>query len=166
MRRKFPALTVAITGLFAGLFLYASPAMARDYSAGPLLVAHPWAPPTLGKQKIGVAYFTVRNPGAEDDRLLGVDLPDGGTAQLHNSQIENDVMRMRPIDGAVIAAGGELTLKPGAMHVMLSDLPGPLIEGGLLKLKLHFEKAGPIEVAAMIEKRSVTPSSPSPHSGH
>lgn len=156
----------SITALCAGLFLYFSPVVARDYSAGALLIAHPWAPPTLGKQNIGVAYFTIRNSGAEADRLLGVDLPDGGQASLHNSEMQDGVMRMRPIDAAVIPAGGDLSLQPGGMHVMLSDLPGPLIKGGRLRLILRFEKAGPVEAEAAIEPRMAAPSAPSPHQGH
>lgn len=165
---RWPLNRIFAVALGAGLALTAvsMQLQARDYSVGGIRISHSWAPSSLGKQRIGVAYFTLHNSGPDADRLLGIDLPDGGKAQLHNSQIENDIMRMRPVDGATIPAGGELVLKPGGMHVMLSDLPGPLIEGGQLKLKLHFEKAGPLEVAARIEKRSATPSSPPPHSGH
>jgi copper(I)-binding protein len=163
LRRSYYKIFVAL--LCAELVLAAGPlhVQARDYSAGQLVIAHPWAPPSLGKQRIGVAYFTVRNSGVEADRLLGVELPQGGQAQMHNSQMQDGVMRMRPADAPEIPAGGELVLRPGAMHVMLMDLPGPLIEGDGLKLILRFEKAGPVEMEAAVEPR---PSTPSPHQGH
>ncbi|MFZ5932086.1 MAG: copper chaperone PCu(A)C [Pseudomonadota bacterium] len=158
----------AVIGISAYLVaaLNLSQVMAHDYSTGQLVIAHPWAPPTLGKQRIGVVYFTLRNQGPDMDRLLAIDLPDGGQAQMHDSQMQDGVMRMRPIDAAVIPAGGELALQPGGMHVMLGDLPGPLIKGGRLRLILRFEKAGPVEAEAAIEPRVAAPSAPSPHQGH
>ncbi len=166
MRMHPQKMAACIGGMWLALTLHTSQAMARDYSAGQLVIAHPWAPPTLGKQRIGVTYFTLRNQGPDADRLLAIDLPDGGQAQMHNSQMQDGVMRMRPMDAALIPAGGELVLQPGGMHVMLAGLPGPLIKGGRLKLILRFEAAGPVEVEAAIEPRVTAPSPPSPHQGH
>lgn len=151
--------------LCTGLVLAAGPlcVQARDFSAGRLSIIHPWAPPSLGKQRIGVAYFIVRNSGVEADRLLGVELPEGGRAQMHVSQMQDGVMRMRPVDAPEIPAGGELVLEPGAMHVMLMDLPGPLNEGDGLNLILRFEKSGLLEIEAAVETRL---SGPSSHQGH
>ncbi|MEQ1887670.1 MAG: copper chaperone PCu(A)C [Alphaproteobacteria bacterium] len=136
--------------------------MAHDYSAGRLAIAHPWAPPTLGKQRTGVIYFTIHNRGEQAERLLGIDLPEGGHAMMHSSEIQDGVMRMRPVDALKIPAQAEVALLPGGMHVMLTDLPGPLIEGGRLKFRLHFEIAGPVEVEAAIEPRGSTASAPPP----
>lgn len=166
MRMHPQKMAACIGGMWLAFTLHAGQVMAHDYSAGQLVIAHPWSPPTLGKQRIGVAYFTLRNQGSEADRLLGIDLPGGGQAQMHNSQMQDGVMRMRQMDAALIPAGGELVLQPGAMHVMLTDLPSPLIKGGHLKLILRFEAAGPVEVEAAIEPRVATLSAPSPHQGH
>lgn len=152
MRMHPQKMAACIGGMWLALTLNASQPVAQDHSAGQLVIADPWAPPTLGRQRIGVVYFSVRNSGAGADRLLGVDLPQGGQARIHTSQVQDGVMRMRPIDAAAIPAGDELVLKPGGMHVMLNELPGPLIEGGQLKLILRFEKAGPVDVEAAIEK--------------
>lgn len=166
MRRQLQKIAAAFTGMWLALGMSHGVLMAHDYSTGQLVIAHPWAPPTLGKQRIGVVYFTLRNQGPDTDRLLAIDLPDGGQAQLHDSQMQDGVMRMRPIDGAAIPAGGELVLQPGGMHVMLNGLPGPLIKGDRIRLILRFEKAGPVEAEAAIEPRAAAPSAPSPHQGH
>lgn len=141
------------------------PLRAHEYNAGQLTIAHPWAPPTLGRQRIGVVYFTILNAGADADRLLGIDLPQGGQAQIHISALQDGVMRMRPADRPVIPAHGLLALEPGGMHVMLGDLPEPLIKGGRLPLILNFEKAGQVLVEAAIEARQPAPTQPS-HQGH
>lgn len=139
---------------------------AQEYLAGQIIITQAWAPPTLGKQRIGVAYFRLHNQGPDADRLLAVELPDGGEAGLHTSLIRDGVMRMRPLDAVAIPAGGEAVLQPGGMHVMLSGLPGPLAEGGRLKLRLRLERAGVLNLEAAIEKRPAASTAPSPHQGH
>ncbi len=159
-QRRFRLIRIgssAFIAMWLAVTLHASRPMAQEYSAGQLVIAHPWTPPTLGKQRIAVVYFTVRNPGPEAERLLGVDLPEGGQARMHTSEMQNGVMRMRPVDEAMIPAGGELVLQPGGMHVMLNALPGPLITGNRLKLKLRFEKAGQVDVEAAIKLRADMP---------
>ncbi len=138
---------------------------AQEYNAGQIAIAQAWAPPTLGRQRIGVAYFTISNAGVDADRLLGIDLPRGGRAQIHISQLQDGVLRMRPADKPVIPAHGMLVLEPGGMHVMLSDLPGPLLKGGVIQLNLHFEKAGQVLVEAAVEARKPVSAQPS-HQGH
>lgn len=165
MRPSWMRQAAAGAGVALALIYGGAPVLAQDYRAGTITIGHPWAPPTLGKLRIGAVYFTLHNHGPRADRLLGVDLPEGGTAQLHNSEIKDGVMRMRPIDAPTLPPGGEMILRPGGMHVMLSGLPGALISGRKLPLTLRFEQAGAIEVQALIElptKRAA----PESHQGH
>lgn len=136
------------------------PVMAQDFHAGNLVILDPWAPPSLGQQRIGAVYFSVRNQGQTPDRLQAIDLPDGGQAMLHNSVMQDGIMHMGMMDVLDIPAGGEAALEPGAMHVMLMDLPGPLLKGSKLRLILHFEKAGPVDVQAEIRPRPVNQTPP------
>jgi hypothetical protein len=55
-------------------------------------------------------------------------------------------MSMRRVDGIDLPAGREVTLSPGASHIMLVDLARPLVAGDTLRLTLTFEKAGPLAV--------------------
>lgn len=160
MRYALQKICAAFFSLWIALWLNGNPAVAQDVGAGQITVMHPWAPPTLGKQRAGVAYFSLRNAGAQADRLLGIDVPGGGHAQMHSSEMRDGIMRMRPTDAPSIPAGGELVLQPGGMHVMLTDLPAPLIKGESLRLILRFERMGPVLVEAAIEPRRVTQSHP------
>ena len=166
MRQYMYLFAAAFIGANFVLAFSASQSLARDYSSGQLTIAHPWAPPTLGKQRTGVIYFTLHNRASRTDRLLGIDLPEGGQARLHASQMQDGVMRMRPVDALEVPAQAEVALQPGGMHVMLSDLPGPLIKGGRLKFRLRFENAGPVEAEAAIEPRGATASAPPQHHQH
>lgn len=133
--------------------LYGGQTAARDYRAGALVISQAWAPEGLGKQKIGVAYFTIRNQGEAPDRLLAIELPAGGAAKLHESLMQDGVMRMRPVEAPEIPPGGELLLQPGGLHVMLSNLPATLTAGEQLRLKLQFAVAGETEIEAEIRPR-------------
>ena len=137
-------------------------AAAGDYRVGALVINEAWAPASLGKQKIGVAYFTIRNQGEAPDRLLAIELLSGGTAMLHESLMQDGVMRMRPVDAPEIPAGGELLLRPGGLHVMLTNLPAPLTAGERVRLKLQFALAGETEIEAEVKPRPAT----QPHQGH
>lgn len=148
---------IIITAL--ALYLASAPAgrvIAEESHSTPITVTHAWSPPTLGKQKIGVVYFTIRNDGETTDFLTGIDLPDGGKAHPHASELKDGIMRMRPSGPIQIPPGGVLEMRPGGEHVMLTDLPGPLIRGGTIKLILHFRQAGDIQITAQIAA-SVTP---------
>lgn len=147
------------------LALGALPAIAKEFQTGNLVIADPWAPPAIGQQRIGAVYFSIRNQGLTPERLQAVELPDGGRAMLHSSAMQDGIMRMRPLDAVEIPAGGEVALLPGAMHVMLTDLPGPLRKDANLRLVLRFERAGPVEVRATVRPRPVDAAPPS-HPGH
>ena len=58
---------------------------------------------------------------------------------------QGEVLQMRPRpEGFVVPAGGRTELRPGGKHLMLyavKDTPASL------HLTLHFEKAGPVQLA-------------------
>jgi copper(I)-binding protein len=102
-------------------------------------------------QEMGVVYLTVVNPGPESDRLLRVETGAARVAEMHESLHENGVVRMvaRP-EGFEVPAGGTLELGPGGKHIMLVE-PRELQEAaGTVPLTLHFERAGAIEVRAVL----------------
>jgi copper(I)-binding protein len=74
-----------------------------------------------------------------------------GTAELHQMVMDAGVMRMRAVAGLDVKPGDRLVLKPGAYHVMLTDLKRPLQAGETFPLTLRFAKAGSIEVSVEVE---------------
>jgi len=59
-------------------------------------------------------------------------------------------MRMRPIDGVEIPAGGSVELKPGGLHIMLLDVQRDLEPGQTVTLKLDFESGRSLVVDAPV----------------
>lgn len=94
------------------------------------------------------AYFTLR-AYRTDIRLTGVDSDDAGRVELHDSRMENGVMRMVPLTLPVtIPAGGEIAFEPGGQHAMLFDVGPDARPGGRVHLRFHFDGLDPIDVQA------------------
>lgn len=109
-------------------------------------VEAPFARATAGPARNGATFLTVRNAGAEADRLIGAKTPVAERAELHTHLHENGVMKMRPVEAIAVPAGGVATLEPGGDHIMMMGLKAPLKEGESFPLTLIFEKAGEVTV--------------------
>jgi periplasmic copper chaperone A len=128
----------------------AVPAMAQQSPA--VAVSNAWARATPPGAQSGVVYFTVTNGGAAADQILSASTPVAGKAQLHTTIDDNGVMKMRPIKDIDVKPGAKVTLKPDGMHLMLTELKGPLKEGESFPLALTFAKAGTVETTVTVKK--------------
>jgi len=113
-------------------------------------VDNAWARATPGKAETGAAYVTLK--AASADRLIGAATPVAKKAELHTMTMEDGVMKMRPLTGIDLPAGQAVTLKPGAMHIMLLGLTAPLHAGQSFPVTLQFEKAGTETVNVSVEQ--------------
>ncbi|MCP4167649.1 MAG: copper chaperone PCu(A)C [Chloroflexi bacterium] len=142
------------------IFLFAFTAIALSGCAGgsqgpDLVIEEAWVRQSPMAEGNGAVYMILINNGNEDDALIGASTDASNVVELHETTMENDVMRMRPVEGQriVIPAKGQVELKPAGLHVMLIDLKDALKPGSTLKLALSFEKSGDrtltVEVRAM-----------------
>jgi copper(I)-binding protein len=119
-------------------------------TSGPdIAVEGPWARSSPKMAEAGAAYMILTNNGSESDRLLSASTEAAEVVEFHESFMdENQVMKMRPIEGGVIEvpAGSSIELKPGGMHLMLIKLVNPLEEGTQISLILNFEKSGEMSI--------------------
>ncbi len=79
--------------VLAVLLLPACFANAHEYKAGELEIAHPWSQELPPNAPTVAAYFVIHNNGKTTDRLLSVDSPIAGVAQLHEHVMQNDLMK-------------------------------------------------------------------------
>lgn len=143
-RTRSAALALATFGAFSAA------AHAADVRIGSISIQHPYARATAPGQPTGGAYVRLVNAGAAD-RLLSASADVSRSVELHEMKMENDVMRMRQVDGIAIPAGQTVELKPGGLHIMMMGLKAPLAAGASFPLTLRFEKAGEVTVQAVIE---------------
>jgi|YNPMSStandDraft_1061717.scaffolds.fasta_scaffold08464_4 copper(I)-binding protein len=143
--------TIPRRGLLAlGLAAIATPALAHDYTHGDLRIGHPWSR-AAGANTNGAGYMTIRNTGAQPDRLVSASTPIARTVELHTHIRDGEVMRMRPVNDIPVPAGQTVRLRPGGLHVMLIGLTEPLRQGAEVPLTLRFERAGEVQVMLAIE---------------
>jgi len=114
--------------------------------AGGIEVEGAWARASIGTERPGVAYMTIRNNGVQSDRLIGAKTPVAKRAMVHESLRRDGVMKMRPAENIEVAPGGAVVLEPGGRHLMLSFLQKKLVEGEAFPLTLTFEHAGEVRV--------------------
>lgn len=113
-------------------------------------VSDVWTRATPPGAKLSAAFFSMKGEEA-GDRLIKASTPAAGRVEIHESRMDGEIMRMRELsDGLAVAAGQEITLAPGGIHLMLLDLPAPLVEGESIALTLQFEQAGAITVQAEV----------------
>ena len=142
--------------VLAALLLPACFATAHEYKAGELEIAHPWSQELPPNAPTVAAYFVIHNKGKTADRLLSVDSPIAGDAQLHEHIKQNDLMKMQQVPSVEIPAGGEITFAPMAYHVMLLELKDRslLADGKHFPLTMHFEKSGDVTVEVTVQKKA------------
>jgi len=138
--------------LIAGLALagIALLTQAHEYRLGQIAIGHPYARSTAPGQPTGGAYLRLENHGAPD-RLVSVRAAVCRTVELHTSQMDGDVMRMREVDAIDLPANKVVALQPGGTHVMLVGLKAALKEGDSFPLTLKFEKAGEVTVEVKVQ---------------
>ena len=126
-------------------------ALAACSAPGPKISAHDaWARET-GASDMAAVYVTIENKGGADE-LTGV-RANIADATLHETTMEDGVMRMRPIEagqGLVVPSNGKLVLAPGGAHVMLMGLRKPLTNGDRFDVTLLFDRSRPERVTVTV----------------
>ncbi len=97
---------------------------------------------------VAAVYLTVENRSDQPVALVGV-RTDRGRAEIHESFVEDDLMRMRRIASVVIEAGETVVLEPGGLHIMLFEVAG-LVPGDGVNLILEFNDGSDIAVSAPV----------------
>jgi copper(I)-binding protein len=102
--------------------------------------------------KVSAGYLEIANNGGESDRLIRVNFDSAGKAEIHTMEIDDGVMKMRPLkDGLEIAPGNQVSLAPGGYHLMFMKLDDFPKAGETVPLTLIFEKAGSVTLNAMVK---------------
>lgn len=102
-------------------------------------------------EEISAAYMQITNSGTQAVRLIGVTSAGAGVIEIHETQMENNVMRMTPMDALEIPAGESVILEPGGYHMMLMALSQQLYPGDALALTLIFDSGEQLVVGVSVQ---------------
>lgn len=117
----------------------------------PIVVTGGWARATLPGQPVAAGYLTIVNRSPRPDRLLAARSPRARSVTLHSSELNRGVSRMRALgSGLTIAAGRQVQLAPGSLHLMLDGLGAPLRPGQRVPLVLRFVRSGDIATTLVV----------------
>ncbi|WP_027909972.1 copper chaperone PCu(A)C [Pseudomonas sp. URMO17WK12:I4] len=159
-------MTLKKLALAAALLATSLLANAHEYEVGQLHIDHPWSREMPPVAPTAAAYFVVHNKGDAYDRLLTVETPVAGKAEIHEHAHVNGMMKMQQVQNVVIPAGGEVKFAPMGYHVMLFNLKQQAQAGDRFPLTLTFEKAGPVTVEVAVQKDEPAAEGGHEHKGH
>ena len=115
-------------------------------NSGALEIRDAWAGASPGGVDVAAGYLTIANGTGADDRLITASSPRAARVEIHEMTMDNDVMRMRAIEGGLpLPAGGIVELAPGGLHLMFMGVTEPFVEGETVAVTLNFESGGAIE---------------------
>lgn len=104
---------------------------------------------TASSGVISALYLTVQNKGGAAVQLTGVETEVARVVEMHQTQSQNGLMQMRPVESVEIPAGGEVLFEPGGFHIMLIDVNRPLEPGDEVAVTLTFDTGERLELPAV-----------------
>lgn len=144
------AAVLALAGCAGGQPAETPAASVHAEAAASVTVTDAWA--KAGDDGMTALFGMVDNGGATSITLSGAETDAADMAELHETIESDGAMTMREKEGGFeIAAGGHLMLEPGANHVMLMGLTGPLRAGDEVTVTLSFSDGSTLDVIAPVK---------------
>ncbi|WES64996.1 copper chaperone PCu(A)C [Microbacter sp. GSS18] len=144
------AAALALTGCASGSAADAdtAPALAE---ADTVTVSDAWV--KAADEGMTGAFAALTNDGAADVTVVAASTDAAAMVELHETAMGDDgEMAMSEVDGGfLIAAGGTRALEPGADHIMLMSLTGPLVAGDEVTVTLTFADESTLEFTAPVK---------------
>lgn len=118
-------------------------------------VVEPWVRTTAPGQKVAAGY--VRIVSDKDVALVSANSSFADKVEVHEMQMDDGIMRMRPLKQLELKANTPVELKPGGLHLMLVGIKNAVKAGDAIPLSLVFEdkKAARESVDVVFNGRAV-----------
>ncbi|HEX5808253.1 MAG TPA: copper chaperone PCu(A)C [Anaerolineales bacterium] len=98
----------------------------------------------------GAVYFVIHNHSSQADALTGISSDVAEAAEVHESQMNADVMQMHPIQSLPLEPDAEVAFEPGGYHVMLVGVQKELKVGDEIQITLHFQNSADIALTVPV----------------
>lgn len=133
--------------------------MVSDVKAQTMVVDNAWARASNAATKTGAGYVHLVNKGDKDDYLVAVKDAVSAQTELHQMTLVDNVMKCKLLkEPILIKAHSEFTLKPGAYHIMFTNLKKPLVKGESFPAVFTFKHSAPVKATFAISAAAeVTP---------
>jgi periplasmic copper chaperone A len=158
--KQAPSLMTLLVSASLILGILSSQALAAD-----IMVVDAWSramPPTA---RVLPVYLTLHNHGDSQVSLIKISSK-LGAVELHNTVMENDMMRMQAVDQIVVQAKQQIKLAPMGLHAMVTGLTQAVpAEGDVLPLTLSFDNGEQLSINALVRKGAM-PEKADKHAHH
>lgn len=125
--------------------LGATPVLAGGHAG--LVAEEGWLRAAPATAPVRAGYLILRNGGDQDVSIVAADSPAFGAVEIHEMVAgDDDTMRMRPVTRLRVPAGGQVSLEPGGLHLMLFRAQQALAEGDTVAVTLRLEDGSDLEV--------------------
>ena len=115
---------------------------------------------SFGNAPNSAAYMVISNSGAMPDKLIAARCACAASVGIHETENTAGMSVMRSIGPIVIPAHGQVVFRPGGLHLMLTHLKEPLVEGGVQDITLVFQRAGVVRASFHIRAQIPAGSAP------
>lgn len=137
--------------LLAALLAVAGLSTPAGAGSEDVVVEGAWSRASIGVNRPGAAYLTLRNAGSEAATLTGLATPLALVPEIHETTTNAEgVSSMAPAGEITIAPGESVALLPGGLHAMLMKLQEPMTEGESFLLTVMFSDGGELTVEVPI----------------
>ena len=101
---------------------------------------------------MGALFLEIQNSHPESDVLTQASSPNAKSVMIHQTERKNNITSMKHLmKGINIPANGNISLKPGSYHIMLSGLDKDLKLGDKIEVTLEFSKNKSITVKPVLK---------------
>ena len=150
-RSMFPPLLSLVLAAIA-LTIPAHAAVKQAPAPACLSVEDGWIRmPPVPRPMLG-GFGRIINRCTQEQVVVAARSPRFGDVSLHQTRVVEGVSRMRELERLPIAAGSEVVLQPGGLHLMLMQPDAVLAEGERVPLLLVLEDGSTIAADLVVAK--------------
>lgn len=107
--------------------------------------------PTITGMNVTAIFMKITNNTDKDIRLTNITGKFAPTFELHNMEMHNGKMVMRPVESILIKSKSTTELKSGGFHVMVFDAPKPILKTKVYGAKLMFDNKEEVFVTIKVK---------------
>lgn len=163
-KESFSLLRAITTGAFALSFIAIVLGSTKLFASDALHVMDARIQMPVKAAKVMAGYATLMNHGAADKQITAISSDAFQRVEMHKTEIENDVAKMRKQKSLVVTKNESLLLERGGLHLMFMQPVQELNTGDEVIINLEF-KDGTTQAVSFIVDEPVS-SSGDDHSGH
>jgi copper(I)-binding protein len=120
------------------------------FAANEIEITNPVIRATPPGMDMTVVFFTVNNHTQSDFKIIKVNGDFAKNFELHNMEMINGRMQMRPIDAILVLKNSITELKSGGLHIMVFGVKNTLKPGEQYQFKLILDNKKEIVVKGKV----------------